>query len=272
MKGTVFLIIFFLGFLALSGEVFAVEFTVSNLKVDGQNIAFDAEISGLNESSCNEGKCYLQGSLKPKDGTYYFGFTKNNSNNWIEYVSSTNRDFIINNFLYCEVLDGVCQTKVEMRFNGDDPNYRGPGEYIVRLQRYTGNSDSAVAETATAEVSLAVATPSPSPTPEPTESPTPSWSPTPAPTPAPTKSPTPKPTPTKKPSATLAPTPVPTQVVLGEATSSPAVMGLESEVNESGTVGSSPPSPVALATLGGGVLFVGVAGVSFWKARKGGEA
>lgn len=259
-----------------------IDFTISNAQADGQNVTFDATLSGLASSSCPEGKCYFQGTLTKKDKSKYFGFTKNNSENWIAYVSKPDPGFIKSKFLFCEPVDDACSFSVAMKFNHDDPDYDGPGSYEVKLRRYTGNSNDKSGETEALDISLNVATPAPTPSPSPSPTPTPTESPT----PDPTKTPTPTPKATKKVSTSmggsLTPTPAPTTkstnnsqststptsssvALAGEATSAPAILGTMDPPEGSGDGVRVPP--VALIMMGAGLVFVGIAGVSFWKSR-----
>lgn len=268
MNQAIFLATFIISLFVFTSEIKAVEFSISNPKVDGQDITFDAVIADLSASSCPNAKCYLQGAIRMEGKNNYFGFTKNNSGEWIEYVSSTNKNFITEKFLYCEVTaDKECKTTVSMRFNNDDPHYYGQGNYEIKLKRYSGESDNSAGEDAgPINISLSVATPEPTASPTPTPSPTPS----PSPTATPTKSPTPTPTPTKKPTSTPSPSPSPDQsnspapTILGEATTPPKIIGAMGEVESEGELNIP---PVALIMMAGGAITVGAAGVSIWKSR-----
>lgn len=250
---------FFILFLFFSTPVLAIDFTIFDPNVSENKITFEASVSGLTSSSCTENKCYFQGGIQ-KDGGNFFGFTKNNSGDLIEYVSSPDPAFIKNKFLYCEPVDNACNFSVSMQFNHDDPKYDGPGEYKLKLKRYTGGSSGSTEKDAgPLDIQLSIETPQPTekPTPEPTTEPTET------PTPKPTKSPTPKPTASPKPSEspTASPSPVPE---IGLATSTPAVLGTDSE--ESKNTSSKIPIPALLMIIGG-VSSMGVAGVSIFRKR-----
>lgn len=264
----------FLG-LIFPKSIFAISFTLSAPQVDNKNITFNATLSDVTNQNCPTGKCYFQGMITKKDKTEYFGFTKNNAGELKAYVSSPSPDFIKNNFLYCEPVDNSCNLTVSMSFNHDDPKYDGPGEYIVKMKRYTGESSSESFADNDLSVELSLATPTP--TSSPTSSPSPS--PTPSPTSTPTLSKTPSPTPkaTQRVSASMGgssetPTPSPTFTPretpepiksLENATEPPKILGT-TDVDG----GNSSTKPiVALFMIAGGVGFVSVAGVSLWRNR-----
>lgn len=96
-------------------------------------------------------------------------------------------------------------------------------------------------------------TPSPAPTPEPSPSPSapsPSVTPTPSPTPTPsTPSVTPEPTPSPTPSVTPAPSPTPT------ATPTPEPAQRQPRLPVTGVTGTAAASAIALATIGGFILW-----------------
>ncbi len=98
-------------------------------------------------------------------------------------------------------------------------DYPGPGDYLLRVRRYTASGNQGSEEVAPAPVKLTKTWPSPSPSPVPTPSPTPTPPPTPAssPTPTPTPPPTQKPSPTLISSPSLDPSP-PTGTVAGDST------------------------------------------------------
>jgi len=248
-------------------NVLALEFEISNASVTGDNIvSVDISLDEVTVSNCPNNICYFQGFLTKKGASKYFGFTENNSGNWIPYQSSPEKTYIKNNYLYCEIEEGTCNAVGKMKFNHDDPKYEGPGEYEVKFARYTGESNSKAGDyTQSLVVNLNVATPAPSPSNTPT--PTPTETPTVAPTQSPTSTPTPKPTrsPTPKPSSS----PLPTQP--------PEVMGLREEFID--PVISPTPEPagntgvkmpiIAGALVFGGVGFLSAAGYPMFKEYKG---
>ncbi len=207
-------IIFLIAFLLLS-SIFpksafaAITFTISNPTITGNDeIEVDAEISGLIISSCSTSGCYLQAELKVLDDSKdFFGYTYNNSGEYVDYFSSPSSTEEIKTKLFNFIpVSGAWFGKLKAKNNPENSNYIGPGQYTIRFRRFTGNSTSPTSgDSNTLTITLNAPTPSPSPTLTPTPQPTN----TPTNSPTPTKSPTP--TPTTKPTATLTPLPSPTK-------------------------------------------------------------
>ncbi len=249
----------------LASEIKAVDFIISNPVVNDTEIAVDVEISGASKTNCPENICYLLGAISSTAYTRYFGFTQNNTDGWTAYTGSPGPDFIKNNFYKLELIDGAWSGTLNMKFNWDDPDYKGPGEYKIKINRYTGNSKNSAQSSNELLINLNVATPTPTPTATPTSTP----SPTPEPTEDASPSPTPKPTftPTAKPTirATYRPTSVP-------ATSEGTVLGIRETPSPSASF--EPLSEeerniplVPLGFMGMGAGFLGVSSYPFLKKR-----
>jgi len=200
MRKLLVLFIFFFVFVIVS-PVHAINFEISNASVSSEDvISVDINLTDVTMANCPESKCFFQGFLRQAESDNYFGFTKNNTGDWIPYQSSPVSSYILANYLYCEVQDSSCSIAgVQMKYNSDDSKYNGPGEYELKFGRYTGQSNSQAGDFSNI---LSVNLTSATPTPEPTNTPTPD--PTDTPEPDPTETPTPKPTktstPTPKPS------------------------------------------------------------------------
>src|SRR5258708_6602481 len=67
-----------------------INFTISNPMINtDDSIDLTATISGLISSSCSTSGCYLQGELRNLDESKsYFGYTYNNSGEFVDYFSS----------------------------------------------------------------------------------------------------------------------------------------------------------------------------------------
>lgn len=172
---------------------YAVEFTISEPSI------FDNEIT-LTANIISSSKYYLQGALQRVGSSYYFGQTQNNQDLWIDYLGSPEKEYIVDNFFVTDPVEASWSGKLKLRFNSDDKNYLGPGEYNLKLNRYTGNSNSPAGVSNNLTIVLAVATPTPqpSPTPDPTHTPTPTPQPSEADppradTPSPSRIPSPSP-------------------------------------------------------------------------------
>lgn len=164
----------------------AVEFVISDPVVSGLELTLSASIS----ASSNY---YLQGLLRSQSSSKYFGETQNNRGDWVDYLSSPEKEYIVSNFYLTDIKDATWSGQLKLRFKLDDQSYLGPGPYDLKLRRYTGNSTSSAGESNTLVINLTVPLPTPSPTPTPTPTPTPSPSPSPSPSPTQTSTPTPKP-------------------------------------------------------------------------------
>ena len=255
-------------FLFSISPVFAVNFTLSEVSVSSDTINFNVKLSDVTGANCPDGKCYLQGAIQKSSGDPHFGFTKNNADQWIAYTSEPDPGYIKANFLYCTVTGSTCETAASVRFNQDDPDYKGAGTYTLKMLRFTGESKSNAGDDATASVELTLAAVTPSPSPTATPSPTP----TPTATATPTATPTPKPT--QKSQATNKPA-----AVMGEKITSPSpLIGVEElrgdlkqeeEINVasvSGSLDESRGTPaLAYFFIAGGAVFLGGAAFPFLK-------
>ncbi len=249
----------------LAGEIKAVDFIISNPVVKDTEISVDVEISGAKANSCPENTCYLLGAISSTSYTRYFGFTQRNDGGWTAYTSSAETDFIKSNFYKIEIIEEAWTGAVKMKFNWDDPDYKGPGEYKIKINRYTGNSKNSAQSSNELLINLSVATPTPSPTATPTSTPFP----TPESTGEASSFPTLKPTftPTDKPTirATYRPTPVP-------ATNEGAILGIRETSSPSASFEPLSEekrniSLVPLGFMGMGAGFLGVSSYPFLKKR-----
>lgn len=176
-------------------------FTIGDASVTDTEMIMTATVSGLTASSCDSGgRCYFQGTLRAVGTTPYFGATKNNVDTWVDYVTEPAVDYITSTFFSFTPVEASWSGKVQMRYAADDQEYAGPGEYELKLRRYTGKSTSASGDSNTLTVSLSASLPSPSLAPSPTPAPTPTPTPTSTSTPAPTPTPAPSPLASPKPS------------------------------------------------------------------------
>lgn len=232
---------------------------ISNLEV--------SVIASLSASS----NYYLQGVLRSQSSSKYFGETQNNRGDWVDYISSPEKEYIASNFFLTNIQNATWSGQLKLRFKTDDPNYFGPGLYDLKVRRFTGSSSSSAGESNTLVINLTAPlltpTPSPTPTPIPSLSPSPSMLP----------SPTPTPTPTPKPSAKPSPSPD------LSTTSDGTVAGATTEVDLSGFGVVVSPSPIlpgdarqapilnrsrakTTLTIGSGLILVSVA--SFFGYRR----
>jgi hypothetical protein len=200
----------------------AVDLVIKDPIVNNLEISVSASLS----ASSNY---YLQGLLRSQSSSKYFGETQNNKGNWVDYISSPEKEYIVSNFFATEIKDATWSGMIKLRFKVDDPSYFGPGLYDLKLRRFTGGSTSSAGESNTLTLSLLATLPTATPSPSPIPSPSPSPTATPLPTPTPTSTPTPK-------------SPAPSVVLQEEVGSPPpvgTVAGESTEIDLSG-YGTSP--------------------------------
>lgn len=194
----------FLIFLNIPSSAYAViEFHISNFQKVSDYYSVDAEITGAATGS----SYYVQAMFTKPDPTGYFGFTWSQKGEWFKYVSSPDEEFIKSNFPILET--GVVKTFLLKPDTGSS-KYSGPGDYYLKLKRYTGESSSGTfSDTLTVSLTDSSASPEAASTPASTQTPTTTPTATPAqssPTPTPTLTSTPTPPSSKSPSATKTPT------------------------------------------------------------------
>ena len=167
-----------------------------------QDFALDVSLicSGCSSDS------YIRGVFYP-GGTSYFGFTQNNSGDWINAPGG-------NCTQYYKVAaadlskEGTWSGRLYLKPDITSPYFIGPGDYVFKIARYTTSCSA----TWSSETTITITGPTPTATPAPTA--TPSNTPTPSSTCTPTPSRTP--TPTKIPTATPVQTSAPVAIVNGE--------------------------------------------------------
>ncbi len=219
---------------------------------------FSADVSFLC-SSCTSDS-FLRGVFYPS-GTSYFGFTKDNTGNWVNAPGGgCNQYFKISGD---EIKEGSWSGTLQFKVDCESSFYQGPGDYLFKVGRYTSSCGAPIWSS---ETTIAVTGPTPTPTPAPTETPAPT--PQHTRTPTPTRTPTMLPTKTTTPTMKLAVTPIPTltmittvSAVLGTA-DSPATTSVEAERD---TRSSPRPMIISLLLVGIGCAMLSL--VFVWKKR-----
>lgn len=206
----------------LAGRVSAVELTISDIEVIGKEITLTASLS----ASTNY---YLQGALRSQSSSKYFCETKNTQNNWVDYVSSPDKEYIVSNFFLTDIKESTWSGELHLRYKVDDPHYSGPGLYDLKIRRYTGNSSSSAGESNTLTITLN----EPLPTTIPTQTPN-------TPTPTPSQAPQSTSEPTVEPLAI--PSIFPSPKLLPSPTAT--IAGVATEISLEGFGNSPSPSPV----------------------------
>ena len=246
-----------------ASPVFAIDLSISNPVVSNDEVMVGVNISGLVSNSCPLTKCYLQGMFtKTASPAHYFGFTKNNygEGDWYKYFWSPSKEEIQSTYFYFTPENGTWSGTLNIKNDPADPDYVGPGDYFLRVRRYTGNSDNGPTseESNDLTIGLTYVLPTPTPTSTPIPTPTPTATPNPTATPTKTSSPTPTKSPTPKPTTTFSPTSTPEELVLGiqNSTSSPSASPEEEVIDKK----KFPVFPIILIITG----FLCIAGAVFF--------
>ena len=145
-------------FLTSSSNVYAsINLSISNLQKTDDYYSLDAVVSGIASSSA----CYVQAMFTAPGDPHYFGFTWSSTGSWFNYVSSPSPDFIKANFIKLENDKSV---KILVKPDFSDPDYKGQGDYLLKLRRYTGGSSSSAGESNSLTINLSEPTHSPTST------------------------------------------------------------------------------------------------------------
>ena len=224
----------YFSFLSLPAKA-AINLQIGNFRQVNDYYSVDVSLSG----AASDSAYYLQAMFTKADSPNYLGFTWGQKGEWVQYVSSPNDAFIVDNFPI--IRTNSTQTLL-IKPDVDDNGYQGPGDYLLRVKRYTSKGTDKYAENSLT-VHIAETTPTPE-NPSPTSTPTPTQ--TPSPTPIPTTTPSlspsvtttpPSPTetslPTKKAIATIAVSPTITPSPTDQVTVSPIETPLSLSISES---------------------------------------
>lgn len=86
---------------------------------------------------------FIQAAITKEGKTNYFGFTRNNSGEWIKYDTSPD----LNSLLSFSPIDGNWDGEVDVKIDTSDTGFEGSGSYQVKLLKYissTGQSSNFV--------------------------------------------------------------------------------------------------------------------------------
>jgi|CXWL01.1.fsa_nt_gi hypothetical protein len=193
------LVLLILYVLLFAKDAFAtINFQISNFEKVNDYYSVDASISGAASSSAY----YVQAMFTPTDSNNYFGYTWSQKGEWFKYISSPDKEYIKSNF---PLLETGLTKKFLVKPDPESSKYTGPGEYLLKLKRYTGESSSGTYSDNSLTVSLSDTTPTPTVTPSEANPPL-AETPTQIPTTTPTPTITPTPTATAPTNSTLTPT------------------------------------------------------------------
>lgn len=167
-----------------TAPVFAVTITTSNIPT---SIGIDPFTISVLVTGPNPGTNYLRVDLYKDGTTNYFGET-NNGSDWHSDSTGTNY------FPITIDSSGTASAQLTARLgNPSNNDYPGPGDYKLKVRRYTSSGNSADDTQTAANINIGYTFPSPTPlSPTSTPNPSPTSTATPAPTAIPTV--TPKPT------------------------------------------------------------------------------
>ncbi len=265
------LLMFF--FLVFARSAFAaISFRISNFTPVDDYYSLDAEIQG----AATDSAYYVQAMFTPVDANSYFGYTWNQKGQWVKYISSPDKDFIKENF---PLFPGNEVQKILLKPDFTSSKYHGPGDYVVKVKRYTGESSTGYYADNSLTVSLSDPSPSPTETPTPTSTPTQTNTPSATPPSTPSKTPTL----TAKPSATFTPTASPTSrgptsslsptasvasEILGTSISATPTNEETSPAVEMQTVGKENPQTDTFTAVAVGITSIGLLGVIFYRLSK----
>lgn len=174
----------------------AVTITISNAPPSITDEPFNINVSVAGASA---GTNYLRVDLYKEGATNYFGETYNNS---IWYGGSDGKQYFPITIVSGQTWDGSVQGRIG---NPTSEEYPRPGNYKLRVRRYTNSGGQGTTDQAPQEIQIVFAIPTPTPTPSPTPSPTPTPTPIPTKTPSPTIAPKKTATPTNTPTSTPSP-------------------------------------------------------------------
>lgn len=245
-------------FLVFPVKIYAYSIVVSGLSETIDQSAETQVDVVLTCSGC--GDSYLRGVFYPGN-TNYFGFTQNNTGDWIGLDSDRTKYFKV---AKTDLTDASWSGKIKIKPDTSDQSYTGPGEYLFKIGRYTSGTDASADWSNELAIKITGPTPTPSPTAVPTQAPSPT------PTLTPVKTPTPTPTPVKTlkptPGSTLTPTP---QVLGADVTETAKPTPYPSpDKKESPEKNNSFPLVLSITFVSAGLILIGFTGYSIYKKTK----
>ncbi len=140
-----------------------------------QESTLTASVSGSNIAGKNY---YIRAAFFQEGKTNYFGYTKNQNSQW------NNQPSEIDQYLKITIgPDNYWSGAVVIKPDSDSPYFKGKGDYLLKLGRYTESGTSVSWGNTIANIYINAPDPTPTPTPIPTPTPTPTPNPSPPPSP-----------------------------------------------------------------------------------------
>lgn len=207
-------------------------------------------------TSCSSDS-YLRGVFYPS-GTSYFGFTQNKQGNWTNVPGGNCVEYY--KVFSSELIEGSWSGKLKIKPDITSSYYAGPGEYLIKVGRYTSSCSS---PTWSLESNIAITGP--------TITPTPTNTPTSTPTPSATSAPTATNVPTSTLTLTATPirifSPTPTTEIIEEIINTdmprvPAILGIEDasvKGERESTSGNKRPLIIAMLFVSAGLALFAIA-------------
>lgn len=165
----------------------AIELTAVVKNSGGEIITLEVGISGTDTPY------YIQAIITQPGETSYFGYNENNNGDWFPIDATPDTTYIVSNFYKTSPVGESWSGELKVKNDPTSANYKGPGEYNIKVRRYTGNSTSHTGDEVILSHSLITPTPTPIPSPTPTPIPSPTPKPTSnsaSPSPSPSSTPT----------------------------------------------------------------------------------
>ncbi len=150
--------------LAIPRSIYALNISISDLPANLDQSS-ETEV-GLYFECSGCGDSYMRGVFYA-GGTDYFGFTQNNSGEWIGTWEDRSQYFKIAKI---DLIEASWSGRIKVRPDSGDSAYHGPGEYLFKIGRYTSSGDSSADWSNV--LALRIIGPTPTPTTTPTATPT----------------------------------------------------------------------------------------------------
>lgn len=249
----------FFYFIVLASSVFAAtSISIANAPSSlDQNSEMEIDITFVC-NGCSDS--YLRAVLY-SSGTSYFGFTQSKEGIWTNASGSKCMEYY--KIAQSDLVEGSWSGKLKLKPDTSSAFYAGPGEYFLKVGRYTSSCGS---PTWSGETTITITGPSPTHTP--TQTPVPTSSPVSTPSTSPTF------TPTKMPTSTKTSTPTSFMSsdteILNSSESAQALGAMESlEESSVASLGTEPNSfrifAIAAALVALGLALI--AGTLIWQKR-----
>lgn len=248
-------------FLVLINHVQAVTLTYSNIP---STISSDSFNLNITVDGASPGTNYLRIDLYKEGTNNYFGETQIGGN-W--YRGSEGNQYIPITIGSDKIATAAVTGRVGQPSLSDYPS---PGDYYLRIRRYTESGNPAGSDEQTPiKVNITAPAASPTPSPEPTPKSTPSPSPSPTTSPSLRPSPRPRPRLLNTPRTTLSTESVstPSPEVLGDAKIEKSILSPANTPLEATSSGSIAIPAGALLVVGGGILSGAAGFLAFKKTQ-----